>query len=148
MKFVPIECPEHSKLVQVNYISFDGLTHKFEVSSLSRPGVTHSVYIRISQFYDSYETPESLLKRGLVQCYSTDDFYLYGGCMYNCTRFKSALYPEFRAPKSPSHDYLCSHTLLAVLDVIIRMKPGSLEDSFSSTLCFDNSTNQYFSYGS
>lgn len=144
MRFLPPECSAHSREVSVTYSGFDPYfgVHTFRVSSLSRP-LTHIVQVSVSQFYDAKETPESLLRRGLVKVYSSDEFFTYGGCAYNCTQFSSALYPEFRAPRTPDHDYLCSHTLLAVLDTICRMGPGELEDSFTSVLHFNDSTLHY-----
>lgn len=144
MKFTPAICEAHSREVSVTYSGFDQRTgiHEFRVSSLSRP-LTHIVQVRVSDRFHSNETPESLLTKGLVRVYSSDEFFTYGGCAYNTTRFNSAIYPEFRVPRTPDHDYLCSHTLLAVLDTICRIGPNELEESFSRVLTFNESTNHY-----
>lgn len=144
MKFVPLECPVHAREVHVEYIGYDDFSgvHSFRVSSLSRP-LSHTVNVRISERWTSKETPESLLNKSLVQVYSSDEFFTFGGCNYNCTVRSASLFPEFRAPHSPSHDYLCSHTLLAVLDVLTGMGPGILQESFSKSLMFNNNTLHY-----
>lgn len=138
-------CELQYKQVKVDYLGFRGDSHRFRVSSLSRPGISHLVYVQLSYKFNRRInlTPEKLIYEGLVKAYSTDEWFTYGGCNYYHTQFNVALKPEFRKPMYPQHDCVVSHTELAVLDLLARVGPGVLKDNFSAVMYWNDDSNMY-----
>lgn len=138
-------CEYQYKLVKVEYLGERDNRHRFRVSSLSRPGMNHIVHVQLSHKYNMMRkvTPKEMVYEGLVRIYSSDEWFKFGGCAYNCTVLNAALYPFFRAPKTRDHDYVMSHTGLAVLDLISRMGAGVLKENFSRVMVFNESEGRY-----
>lgn len=141
-------CDEQWKMVKVTYRRYDkgsvyGGHLVFGAESLSRPGMSHSVYIQTTPRYAMMDenvrrglTPQDLIHNHLVRVWSSDEFYKFGGCQYNQTVMGNALIPEFRQPK-PEHDYEVSHSLWAVLAAFLESE-GADRENFSRVMVFDN----------
>lgn len=131
-------CEEDARLVRVRYLGcWDGV-HKFRVSSLSRYWKEHTVEVRLSGKFNStrVSSSEELVNRRLLKIWSSDEFFKYGGCAYNLTMVECALRPFFIAPRTSDHDYMVSHTALAVLDLLRGVGPGVLRSSYSVDMRF------------
>lgn len=141
MRWCPSICLAQYSQVQVRYLGLRNNIHRFRVSSLSRPGLTHLVQVQLSDKFNKLlsPSPEFLLYNGIAKVHSTDEFFLYGGCAYNHTKLGCALFSEFRPPHSPDHDFLTCHTELAVLDLLSRLGPGVLRSNFSKVLSWNGS---------
>lgn len=139
--FLPPACQAHAIEVRVKYDGFHNDIHWFSVSSLSSSH-TWTVQVQLSHKFNvtSGLSPEALLQQGFVKLWSDDPFFTFGGCAYNLTLQGSCLYPFFRAPRFPSHDYGCSHTAFAVLQLLSHLGPGVLEESFSKVLRWTGSS--------
>lgn len=145
MQFVPRDCESHAKMVTVTYAGMRDNKHRFRVSSLSRPGMTHIVHLAVSHKFNMLrsKSPREVLEEGFVRCWSSDEFFKYGGAAYNLTVLNAALYPFFIAPRTSDHNYICSHTLLAVLDLVCRLGSDVLQENFSRVMVFNEEEGRY-----
>lgn len=147
-------CEEQSRMVKVTYSRYDktsvlGSHFVFTVSSLSRPGKTHVVYIAANpRYYIDYPTDQrEAVEGGYLKLWSSDEWYKYGGCAYFETQAGIAMLPEFRVPTESAHDCFISHTVMAAVDFFLKYfgkeEESAVKEGFSKVMVWFDDDQKY-----